>query len=365
MASQRNATSDSSKEAVGAGSPPLGSKKFMSVRRIAVEEAFVTAEIANEWAKVLAKKHVEPGFRMMGQTMLGQSPGARAVHEQLLDVGAGRIAVMDATGISMQILSVTAPGVQVFDAATATALARHSNDVLIEAIGKYPTRLAGLAAVGPQDPSAAAAELARVGHQPGIQGLIINSHTHGEYLDAEKYSPILEAAEALNLPLYLHPREPSAAMVGPYLDYGLYFAGWGFAAEAGVHAMRLIMSGAFDRYPRLKIVLGHMGEAIPFWLQRIDNRYQVQLKTNAVSRLPRLPSEYFLENFVITTSGVCSSPALRLSIEVLGLDRILFAADYPYESIQEAVTFMDGVDLTDDDRAKIYWKNAVSVFRLT
>lgn len=334
------------------------------MRKIAVEEAFVTQDIADAWGRELARKSVEPGFRMMGQTMLGQSPGARHVHGQLLDVDAGRIASMNATGVDMQILSLTAPGVQVFDAATGTALARHSNDVLVDAIAKHPTRLAGLAAIAPQDPAAAAVELARVARLPGIQGLIINSHTHGEYLDGPKYSPLFEAAEALQLPLYLHPREPSPAMVGPYLDYGLYFAGWGFAAEAGLHAMRLIMSGTFDRYPKLQVVLGHMGESIPFWLQRIDNRYRLQVKIGAVAELERPPSEYFLQNFVITTSGVCSDPALRLCLDVLGAERILFAADYPYESVEEAVSFLDNAPVPEDVRELISWKNAARVFRL-
>jgi 5-carboxyvanillate decarboxylase len=336
----------------------------MPMRRIAVEEAFLTEDIAREWSKVLAGASVEPGFRMMGDTMLGQSPGARRVHEQLIDVGAGRIALMDATGIDMQILSMTAPGVQVFDPATATRLARESNDVLVEAIKGHPTRLAGLAAVAPQNPKDAAAELARVAGLSGIKGLIINSHTGGEYLDAAKYWPIFEAAEALGLPLYLHPREPSPSMIGPYLEYGLYFAGWGFAAEAGLHAMRLIMSGVFERFPRLQIILGHMGEAIPFWLQRIDNRYLLQVKIGAVTKLARLPSEYFLQNFVITTSGVCSEPALKLSLDVLGVERILFAADYPYESVEEAVSFMDRADLSDDARRRIYWQNAARIFHL-
>jgi 5-carboxyvanillate decarboxylase len=333
-------------------------------RRIAVEEAFVTAEIAAQWATVLSAENVEPGFRMMGQTILGRSAGAKQVHKQLLELGEGRIAQMDATGIDMQILSITAPGVQVFDSATATALAIHANDVMIGAIRQYPTRFAGLAAIAPQNPSGAASELARVAWQPGVKGFIVNSHTHGEYLDAPKNWIIFEAAESLNMPLYLHPREPSPAMIGPYLDHGLYFAGWGFAAEAGLHAMRLIMSGVLERYPRLKIVLGHMGEAIPFWLQRIDNRYRLQTKLGAVRELVRLPSEYFLENFVITTSGVCSEPALRLSLDVLGAERILFAADYPYESIEEAVTFIDSADVTEEERSQIYWKNAARVFHL-
>ncbi|HEV7610761.1 MAG TPA: amidohydrolase family protein [Steroidobacteraceae bacterium] len=335
------------------------------MRKIAVEEAFLTEGIAQEWSKVLASTDVEPGFRMMGDTMLGHSPGARRVHEQLVDVGAGRIRLMDATGIDMQILSLTAPGVQVFDPATATTLARESNDILVEAIRKHPTRLAGLAAVAPQNPHGAAAELARVAGLPGIKGLIINSHTRGEYLDAAKYWTIFEAAESLGLPLYLHPREPSPSMIAPFLEYGLYFAGWGFAAEAGLHAMRLIMSGVFERFPKLQIILGHMGEAIPFWLQRIDNRYLLQVKIGAVTQLARLPSEYFLRNFVITTSGVCSQPALKLSLEVLGVDRILFAADYPYESVEEAVSFMDHADLSEDARARIYWQNAARIFHLT
>jgi 2,3-dihydroxybenzoate decarboxylase len=334
------------------------------MRRIAVEEAFVTEEITAEWAKVLSRKSVEPGFRMMGQTMLGHSEGARRVHAQLADIGSGRIAMMDATGIDVQVLSLTAPGVQVFDAATGTALARHANDVLADAIARHPARLAGLAAVAPQDPGAAAVELARAARLPGIKGMIINSHTHGEYLDDRKYTEIFEAAEALRLPLYLHPREPSPAMVTPFLDYGLYFAGWGFAAEAGLHAMRLIMSGLFDRHPKLRVILGHMGEAIPFWLQRIDNRYLLQVKIGAVEELARLPSEYFLENFLITTSGVCFEPALKLCLEVLGPHRILFAADYPYESVEEAVAFLDGADLPQDVREALYWKNSASLFRL-
>jgi 5-carboxyvanillate decarboxylase len=132
----------------------------------------------------------------------------------------------------------------------------------------------------------------------------------------------------------------------------------------GLHAMRLIMSGLFERFPKLQIILGHMGEAIPFWLQRIDNRYLLQVKIGAVTKLARLPSEYFLQNFVITTSGVCSEPALKLSLDVLGADRILFAADYPYESVEEAVSFMDGADLSDDARGRIYWQNAARIFHL-
>lgn len=331
--------------------------------RIAVEEAFVTEEIAREWKKVLSSEFVEPGFRMMGSSILGDGSVANTVHSQLLDVGAGRIAQMDAAGIDIAVLSITSPGVQVFDSITATRLAGHANDILAEALLAYPSRLAGLAAIAPQYPEGAVKELGRA-QNLGLKGFLVNSHTMGEYLDDKKYWPIFEAAEALNLPLYLHPREPAPSMVTPFLDYGLYFAGWGFAVETATHALRLIMCGVLDRFPGLKVVLGHMGEGLPFWLQRIDNRYLLQVKLGSVPKMSKLPSEYFHDHFFITTSGVMSAPALKLSIEVLGEDKIMFAADYPYESVKDGVQFMDTVDITDIQRRKIYADNAMRIFKL-
>ena len=335
----------------------------MAVRRIAVEEAFVTPEIMAQWHVVLAGSNVEPGFAKMGETILAQTPGNKALDDRLLDIGAGRIAHMDLLGVDMHVLSLTAPGVQVFDAPLATRLAAEANDALAAAVTAHPTRFAGLAAIAPQDPAAAAREIER-GKTLGLCGVIINSHTKSEYLDLSKFRPILEAAEALDMPIYLHPREPAPSMIAPYLDYGLYFATWGFSAETGLHAMRLIMSGAFDRHPKLRIVLGHMGEGLPFWLQRIDNRYALQVKIGAVDKLPKRPSEYFLDNFVITTAGVTSMPALRLCLDVLGVERILFAADFPYEDDAEAVRFMDGAQITEDERRQIYETNARRVFKL-
>jgi len=336
----------------------------MATKRIAVEEAFVTPEIMAEWQVVLSSRDVEPGFAKMGQTILAQTPANKPLDDRLLDIGAGRIAHMDSIGVDMHILSLTSPGVQVFKAPLATRLAAASNDALATAVRAHPARLAGLAAIAPQDPVAAALEIERAAGRLGLCGLIINSHTMGEYLDAPRYRPIFEAAQAFDMPIYLHPREPAPSMVAPYLDYGLYFAGWGFAAETGLHAMRLIMSGTFDRFPKLKIVLGHMGEGIPFWLQRIDNRYLLEVKIGAIEKLPRLPSEYFLDNFLITTAGVASMPALRLCMDVLGVERILFAADYPYEDDAEAVRFMDGAAVSEDERNQIYERNARQVFKL-
>lgn len=336
----------------------------MAIRRIAVEEAFVTPEIMAQWHVVLAGGNVEPGFAKMGETILAQTPANKPLDDHLLDIGAGRIAHMDSLGIDMHILSLTSPGVQVFETVLATRLAAESNDALAAAVKAYPTRFAGLAAIAPQDPAAAAREMERAVRKLGLCGVIINSHTMGEYLDAPKYRPIFEAAEALDMPIYLHPREPAPSMVTPYLDYGLFFATWGFAAETALHAMRLIMSGTFDRFPKLKIVLGHMGEGIPFWLQRIDNRYLLELKIGATDKLAKMPSQYFLDNFVITTAGVTSMPALRLSLDVLGVERILFAADFPYEDDAEAVRFMDSAAVTEAERKQIYETNAQRVFKL-
>lgn len=330
---------------------------------IAVEEAFVTVEIAAEWKKVLAGNNVEPGFAKMGESILAETPGNALLHSRLIDIGPGRIAHMDEVGIDMQVLSLTSPGVQVFAPDLATRLAADANDALASAVRAAPSRLTGLGAIAPQSPEAAAREIVRI-KSLGLRGLIVNSHTFGEYLDAPRYAPIFDAMEATGLPMYLHPREPAPSMVTPFLDYGLYFAGWGFAVETGLHAMRLIMSGTFARYPKLKIILGHMGEGIPFWLQRIDNRYLLQVKIGAVEKLPRLPSEYFLENFVITTAGVTSMPALRLSIDVLGAERIMFAADFPYEDDAEAVRFLNDAELTPRERKLIAHENAESLFKL-
>ncbi|XSC47367.1 amidohydrolase family protein [Bradyrhizobium sp. RDT10] len=264
------------------------------MKRIAIEEAFVTAEIAKEWKNVLVRPDVEPGFAKMGESILAETPGNALLHSRLLDIGKGRIAHMDEVGIDMQVLSLTSPGVQVFEAKLATRLAADANDALASAMRAAPARLAGLGAIAPQDPAAAAREIARI-KSLGLCGLVVNSHTFGEYLDAPRYSPIFEAMEETGLPMYLHPREPAPSLVTPFLDYGLYFAGWGFAVETGLHAMRLIMSGTFARYPKLKIILGHMGEGIPFWLQRDrqslssagQNRRRIEAAAAAERVLPR------------------------------------------------------------------------------
>jgi 2,3-dihydroxybenzoate decarboxylase len=332
------------------------------MRRIAIEEAFVTQAIADQWKLFLDAGSVgEPGFKKMGETILAESPGTRVIHEQLIDLGDRRIQDMDDAGIDVQVISLTSPGVQVFSGELAAELAHDANDRLATAVETHPDRFVGLAAVAPQLPEVAALEIERA-TKLGLKGIIINSHTGGEYLDAPRYRPILAAAEAMDMPIYLHPRTPSQGMVEPFLDYGLYFAGWGFAAETSLHAMRMIMAGIFDEFPGLTIILGHMGEGIPFWLDRIDNRYTLQTKIGAVEEMPKLPSEYFRENFLITTAGMPFREPMKLACDTLGPERILFAADYPYESMEEAVTFMDSFDLPESDRHMIYHGNSERLF---
>ena len=335
----------------------------MTYRRIATEEAFATTAHVAESKRLLKAGGQEPGFARLGGIIFGDSPGAKMIESMLLDIGDGRLAQMDKDGIDLSILSLTSPGVQVFEASRAAGIASEANDILAEAVRAYPARFAGLAAVAPQAPESAASEIERA-KKLGLVGLLINSHTCGEYLDAPRYAPILEAAEALDMPLYLHPREPGPNSVDPYLDYGLYFATWGFAAETGLHAMRLIMSGTLERHPRLRVVLGHLGEGIPYWLGRIDNRYQAQVLAGANSALEMLPSEYFRRNFVITTSGMTTAPPLRLALDALGVERIQFAGDYPYENVRDGVNFIEAAGLSAAERSAIFDTNATAYWGL-
>jgi len=332
-------------------------------RRIATEEAFATPALMAESQRVLEAGGVEPGFAKMGKFVFGNGIVQRVLHGRLLDLGDKRIAQMDADGVDLAVISITSPGVQVFEASRAVGISAEANDILSAAVRARPTRFAGLAAVAPQAPDLAAKELERA-KGLGLKGFLINSHTFSEYLDMAKFAPILEAAEALDMPLYLHPREPGGNSVTPYLDYGLYFATWGFAAETALHAMRLIMSGTFDRYPKLRVALGHMGEGLPFWLERIDNRYQRQALAGANPWLKRLPSDYFRDNFAITTSGMTDDASLRLAIDVLGIDKVQFAGDYPYEDVHAGVQRMMTAKITEAERRAIFDTNATAFWKL-
>jgi 2,3-dihydroxybenzoate decarboxylase len=342
----------------------------LGFKRIATEEAFVTKEIAKAYRDLLASGRSDDiGFNsLVGYYLQHPSERTRAVAERLEDLGARRLADMDATGIDLQILSLTAPGVQIFDADTAVGLARAANDELAAATRKHPTRFAGLAAIAPQNPQAAAKELERAVTKLGLKGAIVNSHTHGEYLDDEKFWDILAAAESLDVPIYIHPNTPPNAMIKPFLERGLDGAVFGFAVETGLHALRLVVSGAFDRFPKLRIVLGHLGEGLPYWLFRIDFMHGGSVRSNRYGarqpKLERKASEYLRENFSYTTSGMAWTPPIRYVQDVMGMDRVLYAQDYPYQFVPEEVNVTDELPIGYEDLKAFYQTNAERVFKL-
>ena len=224
-----------------------------------------------------------------------------------------------------------------------------------------------MAALAPQNPEGAARELERAVKELGLKGAKINSHIRGSYLDERKYWPVFEVAESLDVPVFLHPNTPSPSVLKPYLDYGFALAGpaWGFGAEAALQAMRLIYSGVFDKYPDLKIILGHLGEGLIFWMYRIDFSFKRPWMEEEVRpRIKRMPSEYIRENFYVNTSGMYSVPAFLSVYLELGADHIMFGADYPYESSKEAVRFIDGIPASDIDKEKIQHSVAEKLFKL-
>ena len=341
----------------------------LGFKRIATEEAFATKDLIRAYRELLARKgSSDIGFNsLMGYYLTNPSERTRAVSERLQDLGARRIDDMDATGIHMQILSVTSPGVQIFDAPTGTALARATNDELAAAIAAHPTRFAGLAAIAPQDPQAAAAELERGVQELGLKGAIVNSHTQGEYLDDPKFWDIFAAAEALDVPVYIHPNTPPNDMIKPFMARGLDGAVFGFAVETGLHALRLVVSGVFDKFPGLRIGLGHLGEGLPYWLFRIDFMHGGSVRSGRYASQPKLErkaSEYLRENFFYTTSGMAWTPPIRYVQDVMGMDRLMYEMDYPYQFVPEEVNVTDELPIGYENLKSFYQTNAERIFKL-
>ncbi|HTU12107.1 MAG TPA: amidohydrolase family protein [Allosphingosinicella sp.] len=337
----------------------------MTFRRIATEEAFIVPELAELFHHISRTNWSSLDIAIL-RINYRDPTGPRV--RRLLDLEEERLAEMDREGVAMQVLSLTSPGVQILEPGLATDIARLANDRLAETIARHPTRFAGLAAFAPQDPAAAAKEMERAVRTLGLKGFILNSHTDGRYLDDEFFWPVLEAAEALDAPIYIHPRCPSDGMAAPFrlkeggIENGNFEnAAWGFAVETGTHAVRMILSGLFDRFPKLKIVLGHMGENIPFALWRLDRMGGVPRNRN----ISLQPSAYFKRNFTITTSGVECHKALAFSLDMLGEDNVMWAIDYPYQESGPAVTFMDSAPIADAVKHKVYAGNAERLFKLS
>lgn len=341
----------------------------MSYQRIATEEAFATSELFDCYRRIIDRTSIDdPGFYSLWGHYL-TDPGERpvAVRRKLLDLDDERIADMDATGIARQIISLTAPGVQVLDRETAVAIAGNANDQLYDAVQRHPERYTGLAAMAPQDPPAAVKEIERGINSLGFKGVILNSHTHGEYFDDHKFWEILEACEHLDVPIYLHPTTPSKGMIGPLLESGLDGAIYGFAVETGMHLLRIIVSGAFDRFPKLKLVVGHLGEALPFWLFRLDFMHAAMVRAKRYQRVKPIrkkPSDYLKENVWITTSGMAWEPAIMFVRSVIGADHVMYAMDYPYQFVPSEVDVTDNLPIGDKEKKAFYQTNAETVFSL-
>ena len=333
-------------------------------RTIATEEAWSIPEVAAELKKISRYPGSNADLLLVRGIYDGETGyGNLGFLDGLLD-NDRRLKEMDELGVDMHLLALTAPGVQMFDADSATELAILSNDALAELIKQHPTRYAGLATMPPQSPKRAAKEMERAINNLKLNGFMINSHTNNEYLDNPKYWDLLEAAEALDRPIYIHPRAASDLMSGPLRDYGMDSAMWGYGVEVGTHAVRMMAAGVFDRFPKLKIVIGHMGEAVPFWLWRIDF---MNSRAQTVGRAPKTElsmAEYFVRNFAITTSGVEDPLALDYSIRKIGVDNVMWAIDYPYQPSKPAVDFMNAVDLPDADKSKVYGGNAERIFHI-
>ena len=337
------------------------------MKRIAIEEHCYTKEYLSymysrkecpRWEIVEDEKHrkIDRWWRAPSLPPIDFGPDGTRITDKLTDLGEGRLREMDKAGIDMAVLSLGNPGVDGFEAADGTIWAKKTNDQLAEVVKRYPKRFAALATLALADPQGAANELKRAVTELGLKGALTFSHVHGEYLDDRKYWIVLETAEKLGVPIYIHPTFPSPDMLKPYSGYsGLSTSAWGFAAEAGLHAVRLILSGVFDEYPGLTIILGHLGEALPFWMWRMDNR--LNRLSSLKKKHKRKPSDYIKDNFLVTTSGMFWEPPFLCTYLGLGADNILFAVDYPHESNEVAVQFMDSVSICDGDKEKIYHLN--------
>ena len=332
-----------------------------TIRTITLEEHYTTPAFMEG-----------PGRQLKDQARALQAhPQVAGALTQLLDrlgnLDDRRIADMDAAGIDMQVLSLTSPGTEQLEATEAVMLAREANDLLAEAVQRHPSRFAGFAALPTAAPDTAADELERTIRTYGFKGALINGHIRGRYLDDPFFWPILERAEALQVPLYLHPTPPpqpviSASYTGhfaPEVTIALSTAAWGWHIETAIHVLRLILSGAFDRYPSLQLVIGHLGETLPFMLPRLDLGLPTQ-----VTKLDRPIGAYLRENLHYTFSGFNYLPAFLDLLFQVGVNQIMFSADYPYSSMVQAHTFLEQLPISPADKEQIAHGNAEHLLQL-
>jgi 5-carboxyvanillate decarboxylase len=294
-------------------------------------------------------------------------PHGTEIEERLMDLTDQRIQAMDKAGIDAQVLSLSTPGCEQFNAKDGTEWARRTNDGLARAIEKHPGRLMGLAALAPQDPDGAAREFERAVKELGFKGAKINSHIGTEYMDDKKFWPVFEVAEKLDVPVYLHPNTPNPLIIGPFADYGFSLAGpvLGYGQDVALHVMRLIYAGLFDKYPNLKMMLGHMGEGLIFWIHRLDFSFEKKWMDEEIRpKIKKAPSAYLRNNFYITTSGMNVFPAFLSVFLEMGSDHLMFSSDYPYENIEQAANFIEHAPISDTDKEKIMHGTAEKLLKM-
>jgi len=334
------------------------------MKKIDFEAHFYTAD----YVRAMYENDGYPSFKDHPQTLKRQlwysadvgQPFGDFLLDALLDLGEQRLSRMDACGIDMQALSLSAPGLEQLDPAVGADLSRKANDALAAVIQKYPDRFLGYAALAPKRPKEAAAELERAVKDLGLLGWNTHSNFGDSYLDEEVYWPILEMAAKLEVPVYLHPTVPAIPNAWTY-GFALAGAPFGFGLETALCMMRLIYSGVFDRYPGLKIILGHLGEALPFLFKRIDWAYVRPFDPEARPKLAKKPSEYLKHNVFVTTSGNYYTPAFMCTYEAMGIDRILLGTDYPYEDTQECMQFLEQLPISEEEKEMVYFQNAATL----
>lgn len=295
------------------------------------------------------------------------NPYMEEVSVKLADLGAERLADMDENGISMQVLSISAMDESFSEnPANETSMVRDANDRLSERIGRNPDRYTGLATLPMRNPEEAAAELERCISKLGYVGAVVNGSTDGQFLDHPRFEPLLATAELLGAPIYIHPAPPAKNIFDAYYaglpdetSQALSISGWGWHVEVGLHALRLILSGTFDHHPNLQVIIGHMGEFIPYCLDRSD-----LLLSRVAKHLHRSVRDYFLENFHITTSGYFNLPPFLCALQMVGAERILFAVDYPYSPNVKGVAFLESLPIPKDQLELIAHANAEKLLKL-
>lgn len=336
---------------VGGSKDHRNAKKEKKMRIVAVEEAFSIPGVIRQEAAIR-------------QRLEATEETKREWFRRLDDVTELRLADMDANGVDMQVLSYSTPGLEVIeDPAEAVAVARQVNDHLAKVVASHPKRFAGFAVLPLQDPKAAVVELRRAVKELGLKGVLYNDHVRGHYLDEPQFRPVWAELERLGVTLYLHPAVIPADNWRVFDGYPLLVGpSWGWTATVGAHALRLIYGGVFDEFPGASVMLGHMGELLPFQMARLDSRYPVQVPVE--KRVRHQPSYYLRNNVYATTSGVMSHAALLGAVHAVGVDRVLFSIDYPFESSAEAVAFLRSAPYAPADLASIAHGNAERVLRL-